>query len=203
MGTRSDVLWLAVGEGSRTLARMKIGHAVLGTGEKLLDRALCVGGAVIFSQAPEFMQQYLQRLGGHLDEARRQLEQFKKVAAQSGLSLEQFIAQTNANADAAVAKLGGVMSEAGTRVDHLETAQAAILGASPLSRPFTFLQHVDAEIANATWAIYKPAVPTTIEGALYALLGMAVLLGLYYGLIKAPCAQVLARRRVRNAPLEA
>ena len=42
---------------------MKIGSAVLGTGEKLLDRALCVAGAVIFSQAPEFMQQYLQRLG--------------------------------------------------------------------------------------------------------------------------------------------
>jgi hypothetical protein len=179
---------------------MKIGHAVLGTGEKLLDRALCVAGAVIFSQGPEFMQQYLQRLGGHLDEARRQLDQFKKVAAQSGLSLDQFIAQTNANADVAVAKLGGVMSEASVRVDHLETAKLAIQNASPLARPFAFLQHVDSEIASATWAIYKPAVPTTIEGLLYALLGMAVLLGLYYGLIKAPCARVIARRRARNAP---
>ncbi len=178
---------------------MKIGHAVLGTGEKLLDRALCVGGAVIFSQAPEFMQQYVQRLGGHLDEARRQLEQFKKVAAQSGLSLEQFIAQTNANADAAVAKLGGVMSEASVRVEHLETAQAAIAAASPLGRPWAFLQHVDAEIANATWSFYKPAVPTTVEGALYALVGMAVLLGIYYGLIKAPCARVIARRRAKAA----
>ena len=179
---------------------MKIGNALLGTGEKLLDRALCVAGAVIFSQAPEFMQQYLQRLGGHLDEARRQLEQFKKVAAQSGLSLEQFIEKTNANADVAVAKLGGVMSEAGARVQHLETAQAAIAGASPLERPFAFLRHVDAEIANATWDFYKPAVPTTVEGLLYALAGMAVLLGLYYGLIKTPCARLLARRRAKNAP---
>ena len=191
---------LAVAACSRTLAVMKIGHAVLGTGEKLLDRALCVAGAVIFSQAPEFMQQYLQRLGGHLEEARRQLEQFKKVAAQSGLSLEQFIAQTNANADHAVAKLGGVMSEAGARVDHLETAQVAIQNASPLARPFVFLQHVDTEIARATWSIYQPAVPTTLEGALYALLGMAMLLVIYYGLIKAPCSRVLARRRSRSAP---
>ena len=187
-------------DGFRTVGRMKIGHAVLGTGEKLLDRALCVLGAVIFSQGPEFMQQYLQRLGGHLDEARRQLEQFKKVAAQSGLSLEKFIAQTNANADVAVAKLGGVMSEADARVDHLETAQLAIQNASPLGRPFAFLQHVDAEIARATWEIYKPAVPTTIEGALYALLGMAVMLGIYYGLLKAPCARLLARRRAKTAP---
>lgn len=178
---------------------MKIGSALLGTGEKLLDRALCVGGAVIFSQAPEFMQQYLQRLGGHLDEARRQLEQFKKVAAQSGISLEQFIAQTNANPDVAVAKLGGVMSEAGVRVEHLETAQVAIAGASPLGRPFAFLRHVDAEIANATWSFYKPAVPTTVEGLLYALLGMAVLLGIYYGLIKGPCSHFIGKWRARNA----
>jgi hypothetical protein len=182
---------------------MKIGHAFLGTGEKLLDRALCVAGAVIFSQAPEFMQQYLQRLGGHLDEARRQLEQFKKVAAQSGLSLEQFIAQTNANADLAVAKLGGVMSGADARVEHLETAHAAILGASPLSRPFVFLQHVDAEIANATWSIYQPAVPTTVEGLLYALLGMAVMLGLYYGVIKVPLTRLLTRRATKREALAA
>lgn len=188
------------GRASAHARGMKIGSALLGTGEKLLDRALCVGGAVIFSQAPEFMQQYLQRLGGHLDEARRQLEQFTKVASQSGLSLEKFIAQTNANPDGAVAKLGGVMREAGERVEHLETAQAAIANASPLGRPFAFLQHVDAEIANATWAVYKPAVPTTVEGLLYALVGMAVLLLLYYGLIKAPCSRFLARRRAKNAP---
>ena len=178
---------------------MKIGRALLGTGEKLLDRALCVVGAVVFSQAPEFMQQYLQRLGGHLDEARRQLAQFKSVAAQSGLSLEQFIRQTNANADLAVAKLGGVMTDAAARVEHLETAQAAIHGASPLSRPFVFLRHVDTEIANATWSIYQPAVPTTVEGLLYALLGMAMFLGLYYGVIKLPLLQLLKRRRSKNA----
>jgi hypothetical protein len=185
---------------SLTVAGMKIGHAVMSTGEKFLDRALCVAGAVIFSQGPEFMQQYLQRLGGHLDEARRQLEQFQKVAAQSGLSLQKFIAQTNANPDTAVAKLGGVMSAAGERVDHLETAKLAIQNASPLTRPFVFIQHVDTEIANATWTLYKPAVPTTIEGILYALLGMAVLLGLYYGLIKTPCSRLMARRRARSAP---
>jgi Protein of unknown function (DUF2937). len=177
---------------------MKIGRAFLGTGEKLLDRALCVAGAVIFSQAPEFMQQYLQRLGGHLDEARRQLEQFRRVAAQSGLSLEQFIAKTNANADAAVAKLGGVMSEASVRVEQLETAQSAIMHASPLTRPFAFIRHVDTEIANATWSIFKPAVPTTLEGLLYALIGMAVFLGIYHGLIKTPCAGLWARYRARK-----
>ena len=40
------------------------GKTLLGAGDGLLDRALCVAGTVLFSQIPEFMQQYLQRLGG-------------------------------------------------------------------------------------------------------------------------------------------
>jgi nucleoside diphosphate kinase len=52
-------------------------------GETLLDRVLCVAGAITLSQAPEFFQQYLQRLGGHLDEARRVLASFEAVARES------------------------------------------------------------------------------------------------------------------------
>ena len=39
-----------------------------------LDRVFSILGAAAFSQVPEFIQQYLQRLGGHLDEAKRQVE---------------------------------------------------------------------------------------------------------------------------------
>jgi hypothetical protein len=168
---------------------------LLNAGDSLLDRVLCVAGAVLFSQAPEFMQQYLQRLGGHLDEARRQLQQFQDTAAQSGLTLEQFIRQTNANADTAVAKLGGVMQGAASRVDTLGDAQAAIQNASLWSRPFAFLRHVDGEIANATWSIYKPAVPTTIEGLLYAVMGMTILLIIYHAGVKYPLSRISSARR--------
>jgi hypothetical protein len=178
---------------------MNLARATLSSAEKLFDRALCVAGAVLFSQAPEFMQQYLQRLGGHLDEARRQLAQFTRVAADSGLSFQEFIAKTQANTDMAVARLGGVMGDIEARVETLADAQAAILGASPLTRPFVFLRHVDSEIAHATWSIYQPAVPTTVEGLLYALLGMALLLLLYHGLIKAPVARIFNPRKSARA----
>ena len=178
---------------------MNPGKALLGAGDGLLDRALCVIGTVLFSQIPEFMQQYLQRLGGHLDEARRQLEQFQQTAAQSGLTLDRLINQTSANADPAVAKLGGVMTEAMSRVDTLAAAQAAIQHASIWSRPFVFLQHVDTAIARATWTIFKPAVPTTIEGLVYALGGMLVLLAFYHLGIKRPVSHVWARRMARRS----
>jgi hypothetical protein len=180
---------------------MNPGRALLGAGAGLLDRALCVFGAVAFSQVPEFIQQYLQRLGGHLDEARRQLMQFQQTAAQSGLTLDRLIAQTGANPDPAVAKLGEVMTRTITRVDTLETAQAAIQNASLWSRPFAFLHHVDPAIARATWSIFRPAVPTTFEGLVYALLGMLALLATFHLGIKYPIARARARRAAGRPPV--
>lgn len=165
---------------------MSLSRSVLSTGSGFLDRVLCVVGAVLFSQGPEFIQQYLQRLGGHVDEARRQVEQFRHTAEQSGVSLEQLIAQTNANSDAAVAKLGGVMSTAAERLHSLEASQAAITQASIFERPFVFLRHADLQIAQSTWNIFKPAVPTTAEGLVYALAGMLVLLLLYHVAFRIP-----------------
>ncbi len=177
-------------------------RALLRAAEGLLDRALCVIGAVAFSQAPEFMQQYLQRLGGHLDEARRQLQQFQEAAARSGLTLNQLIAQTNASAEPAVSKLGGVMSGTVARVNELAAAQSALEHATLWDRPFVFLHQVDPGIARATWAIFRPAVPTTPEGLVYALVGILALLATYHGGVKYPIARVRARRAARQAAPE-
>ena len=174
---------------------MKPGQSLLSAGEGLLDRVLCVLGAVAFSQVPEFMQQYLQRLGGHLDEARRQLEQFRHSAELSGLTLDRLITQTSTNTDAAVAKLGVVMTDAVTRVDTLTAAQSALQDASLWSRPFVFLRHIDTSIAHATWAVFKPAVPTTAEGFVYSLCGILVFLAIYHLGIKYPITCVRARRK--------
>jgi hypothetical protein len=178
---------------------MKFGRSVLGFGEGLIDRALCVIGTVAFAQFPEFVQQYLQRLGGHLDEARRQLAHFRDVATQSGLTLDGLISRTDANSDPVVAKLGGVMSEAVARVAHLEQAQAAIQNASPWTRPFAFLGHAEHDIVRATMHAFQPAVPTTVEGLVYAVLGMLVLLATYHLGVKYPVGRVLRARHARRA----
>ena len=85
---------------------MRVLKPLLTTGEKLIDRILCVAGAVLFSQAPEYMQQYLQRLGGHLAEARRQLAQFEEIARQAGRTLQELSAQYATNADPTIIGMG-------------------------------------------------------------------------------------------------
>jgi ABC-type transporter Mla subunit MlaD len=150
----------------------------------LADRVLAVAGAFLFSQAPEFFQQYLQRLGGRLDEARRILAQFEHTADQAGLTLDRFITQTSANADTAVARLAQVMSDALARVQHLEAAYTSLRDASAWTRPFAFLRHLDGSIARATWSDYRPAVPTTLEGLVYAAAGMLLFVSLYHLLVR-------------------
>lgn len=169
--------------------------ALARTCDGFLDRVLCVAGAVLFSQAPEFMQQYLQRLGGHVDEARRQVDQFRHIAQQSNLTLDQFIEQTGRNADTAVAKLGTVMSGASARLDSLDAAQNALLHATPFTRPIVFFQHLDRDIAAGTWHAFQPAVPTTLEGLIYAFAGMFIVLGLYHALFRYPATAVYRARR--------
>ncbi|HKB57195.1 MAG TPA: DUF2937 family protein [Lacunisphaera sp.] len=163
---------------------MKSGRGFLGIFDSLIDRILCVLGAVLFSQGPEFMQQYLQRLGGHLDEARRQLAAFQDTATNTGVTLDQFIHQTGANPDPGVARLGGVMTDTVERVSALQSAHDALMHSSLWARPFVFLRHLDLEITRATGAIYKPAVPTTLEGLVYALAGMLAFLALHHLVLK-------------------
>ena len=164
------------------------------TSETLLDRLLCVCGAVAFAQLPEFIQQYRQRLGGHLDEARRHLAEFESVATRAKLSLPQFIERTSANADTSVAGLGTVMRDTLTRVEELTAAETALRQATLWEKPFVFLAHLDPSVARATWEIYLPAVPTTAEGLAYAVAGMITFLGLYHALVRAPITTVFARR---------
>ena len=165
---------------------MGIGKRAAASGEAVVDRVLCVVGAVVFSQAPEFMQQYLQRLGGSLDEARRIVGEFDGAARMAGKTLTEYIAQTNANPDHDVAQLGGVMENAVTRMNNLAAAHASLQDASVFGRPFAFFAHVDSQIAKNTWLAFKPAVPTTVEGLIYALIGIVAVLALYYGCIRAP-----------------
>lgn len=178
-------------------------HPVFSACDGFLDRILCVVGAVVFSQAPEFMQQYLQRLGGHVDEASRQVAQYRTVAEQSNLTLDQFIAQTSRNTDAAVAKLGGVMHEAADRLHDLTDAQNALLHSSAFTRPIVFAQHFDKEIARGTWSLFKPAVPATIEGIVYAFLGLFLMLAIYHLVVRVPVRATYHAARRRNPRLYA
>ncbi len=52
--------------------------------DSLLDRICAVLGALAFAQFPQYCAQYIQRLGGHVDEAARNMEKYREIAKEVG-----------------------------------------------------------------------------------------------------------------------
>lgn len=164
----------------------------------VLDRIVCILGAVGLSQGPEFIQQYTQRLGGHLDEARRQLEQFARMAGELGMTLDGLVEHSAQGADPVSVKFGEVVVATRERVEALAVAEQSLRDASLWERPFVFLRHLDWQIAERTWQAYKPAVPTTLEGLVYGGVGLVIALGLYCGISELAVSGIKRWRRKRE-----
>lgn len=156
--------------------------------EWLLEKADRLGGTifaaiagVVASQFQAFVQAYLQRLGGHLDEARRM-----------GRELE---ASGTASGTAPTEQVTNMLQQ---RIAELESAIRAIEQANPYLKPFAFFTHMDAEIAAAAGANFVPAIPLDPPGIVYALVG-AMLGWVVWELIKWPGKAVLSRRNPDTA----
>ncbi|RFF32583.1 DUF2937 family protein [Wenzhouxiangella sediminis] len=137
------------------------------------------GGGMGLSQAPAFTQAYLQRLGGHLDEARRTLQ-----LVEQGVLVPELTAAEREQAAVGFAD----------RVAELEATYASIADASPLMQPILMMRHGDSEIARRAWEAFTPAVPIDAPSLIWTGIGVVAAL-LVYELFKSPAAVVKRRRR--------
>ena len=151
---------------------------------RILALAGGLAGAMALSQFPEFSQQYVQRLAGATDELRAVAIAFDTTARVAGLSREQ-----------ALDAMGGTdfqdrlrddMRARIYRYERLNADYQALAGAAPLQRLARFWHLSDLDLAERTWADFRPAVPVTAEGAIFGAIGfaggwgiMSLLLGLF------------------------
>jgi hypothetical protein len=139
----------------------------------------------------------MQRLGGHLDEAKLMLQQYLDAAAALGLTLDEYIREHLESGSAVFTSTGRIIADLVERVQALEQAYQALQGAGLFNRWFVFLREVDWSIAAGTWENFVPGVPTTLEGLIYALTGLLIGWGLY-ALLKA--LVVMPIRAARRKP---
>lgn len=114
-------------------------------------------GGLGFSQAPAFTHAYLQRLGGHIDEARRTID---KLAAGDILPW-----------------LGGegreqAVVELSLRLTELERFRQVLLDSPAILRPFTLLRHADWSIARGAADAFVPAIPVAPASIVWTLVGV-------------------------------
>jgi len=146
---------------------------------------------VIASQAPEFAQQYRQRLGGALDELTSIVEQFSSEAKSAGLETKDAIAHDLLAIGLQSRDRGRSMEQTFARHARLDDQQKRMREAGPFARLIVLAETYDPRIAQRAWGDFEPAVPTTPEGFVTA--GAGALLG--YGFLRLVGAPFRRRRR--------
>lgn len=142
-------------------------------------------GGLGFSQAPAFTHAYLQRLGGHIDEARRTIDKLAAGDILPWLGSE--------------ARQQGV-AELTLRLSELEGLQQVLLEAPAIARPFTLMRHADWSIARGAAEAFVPAIPIDPASIVWTLIGV-VLAALTWDACKLPFWAV-GKARARRAGAE-
>lgn len=160
---------------------------------RIANGVAALAGAGLASQFPAFYLQYVQRLGGNLDHARLGVERIGAAAGELGIGVDELLGKYLTNADEVLRALGELHVQTVADVGRLATAEAALISATALERPFALATHFDWAIADGVWRAFEPAVPLSLEGLIYAGLGMAI------GLAALAAVQSVLRWRPRRA----
>jgi len=148
----------------------------------LIGAAIAAVFAAGSAQGPAFVQAYLQRLGGHIDEARRTVEELRNGAVSRSVtddgSRERLVEAFTA------------------RLAELEASRDAILNAHPLWQPLAMARQADRDIASATADAFTPAMPLDPNSLIYAVIGLALGWAIWE-LLQWPVKARVRKRRAR------
>lgn len=143
---------------------------------RLLAFLLGVAGAVLGSQGPGFTLQYMQNLQGRIDELRPIVEEFDENIAAYGYTREQAIGECRTAAGLLDA-LCKTYVLAVKRYELLLVHKEELDAASDTVRPLVLARTQIDDITQSVYEQFKPAVPATTDGLIYAGGGFAVLWG--------------------------
>lgn len=130
----------------------------------IIDRCFFTITFILGVQLPEFMQQYQQRLGGHLAEAQSQLSQFEVIAQQHfNGSMVTMIARYKENTEASIISTGELIEHLSLRVDYLANHLAQISQTNYFNSLYQLVWHVDQQIASGTAENFSMAIPLELN----------------------------------------
>lgn len=149
--------------------------------DTLLDRVSAVVGSILCSQIPAFIGYYLQRLGGHVDEAQRNVDEWQKIADKiSGGSMDALLKMgTATNTEFGIEAANKCTADV-ARLADLMRAFEALQDATVWNRGIVFLKHADMSIARSAGKSFVPNVPMDPEGLVYAVVGLLLGIVIYF-----------------------
>jgi len=145
----------------------------------LVDRCLFTISFIIGVQLPEFLVQYTQRLSGHLNEARHQLQQFQIIANNHFQGdLTAMIKRYQGNTETSIVETGNLIVTTKERITFLEQHLSNMSQTEILNKLYAFSTEYDLAMVQATMQQYQLAIPLNYAaltiGAIFALLVLII-----------------------------
>lgn len=150
----------------------------------LAERIVVFFVALFLSQAPQYMNLYLNVLSGSVATYQKEVKIIEQKAAELEMSLKAFIDDLAKSESKVAQKSAEVHKGQIDRYEKAKKAFAAIHNASVFARPFVFLKHVDWTLAKAV--VFQPAFPLTLEALAYIIVGIIIGMLLYRGILFFP-----------------
>jgi hypothetical protein len=162
--------------------------------------SMMAGGfmGLISAQAPEFAQQYHQRLGGAVDQLRLVVQQFDSDARRSGLDRAGGLQRMATATDDFQRRRAESMSATIDRFTRLENQKQAMQAEDVVSRVAAMVRNFDAQIAEGARKDFRPGLPMTLEAVFFALIGFLAGAGVM-AILALPFGRLKGRRRDLSA----
>jgi len=159
-----------------------------------VSRIINIAGGVVLaagaSQFPEFSQQYVQRLGGAVDELSKIVAAFDASAQAVDLTREEALLELSGTEF--LERRQADMRFTIGRYERLKTDYENLRDATAFERVRYINGLTDRELIGNTWGDFQPAVPLTPDGAVFTGSGFLAGFLAFFGLSK------LRRRRRRQ-----
>lgn len=130
---------------------------------------------VLFSQAPEFAQQYRQRLAGAIDELTTIIQVFDEQANHAGLDRQTALNVYAMSQESFLRQQGDGMRRSFARYQAFSEQLEDLSAASPILRPLMIIRQADQRLLANVWRDFVPALPISIAGGVWG--GFGVLIG--------------------------
>ncbi|MGH7886083.1 MAG: DUF2937 family protein [Thermodesulfobacteriota bacterium] len=147
----------------------------------IIDKIFFTFGLFIGSQIPNFVEQYRQRLGGRLNQAIEDLQQFQTIADKfHNGNLNKLIEKHLSSADTTFYQEGFIIKNLVDKTNSLMESYNA-LNSNLLNQIKYLIFNLDKNAASETWKIYEPGLILTVESIICALaLGFLFSIILYF-----------------------
>ncbi|WNJ21256.1 DUF2937 family protein [Pontibacter sp. G13] len=139
-----------------------------------LDRIFCLVVAVMLTQFPAYMSQYVDVLSGAHMEAERSYVELEDLAVKYHLTVQEYLSTLARNDNAMVRENIEKQQQDVDRFMGYDQALTALREASVWTKPLVLAEHFNPAIHDAM--AFEPQVPMTEEGVVYALIGLILAL---------------------------